>query len=176
VGAGQPEPGYQNTPPPVIADFDGDGEPEIGIKGVGKYFILDKNGNTKNTLTLPYQYPSYGYFSAGTVFDLNSDGRPDVIVNSDNYFRIFDGKGGALSTQNPTAGVSSKHATVIVADVDGDHHAEIIAAGFTTSTGNKEELRVYGSATDAWTDAPHPLERDRVPRHERERRRLDPAA
>ena len=58
----QPQPGstwYGDIPwgsVPVIADFDGDGIPEIRMKGVDHFFILDKNGHLKQTLSTPHYY------------------------------------------------------------------------------------------------------------------------
>jgi subtilase family serine protease len=136
--------------PPVIADFDGDGEVEIGVKGFNKYFILDRHGHVKNSLSIPYQ--SDGYYSAPTVFDLNGDGSPEVLINSNRYFRIFDGKEGTLLYEEPFGAGFNTFQNVIIADVDGDNQAEAVAVGYGYTSGG-DAIRVYGSAHNDWVNA-----------------------
>jgi subtilase family serine protease len=136
--------------PPIIADFDGDGEPEIGLKGFNRYFILDRNGNLKNSLYIPYQ--SDGFYSAPTVFDLNGDERPEVLINSDRYFRIFDGKDGTLLYEDSYAAAFNSYQNVIIADVDGDDQAEAVVVGCGYMS-NGDAIRVYGSANNDWINA-----------------------
>jgi len=142
---------------PMIADFDGDGEPEIGIKGLNTYYILDKAGKVKQTLAVPYAYANGdtgGYFSSPTVFDLNGDGHPNVMFNSDGFFRIFDGKLGTLLFEEKF-GTSGIFQNVIVADVSGNGHAEIVVAGSdrigTNASG--DGLRVYRAKNNDWVGA-----------------------
>lgn len=138
--------------PPTIADFDGDGEQEIGITGNGKYFILDKDGNLKKTLSIP------GYNSspiAATVFDLNGDGRPEVMIHTAGHFRIFDGPTGQLLFEEPF-GASGLYQRVMVADVNGDNQVEVIAIGFDPTYDpirGQDAIRVYGSKNHDWVNA-----------------------
>src|SRR5574341_893697 len=125
--------------PPVVADFDGDGKTEIGVKGWNKYFILAGDGSLKQTLAIPY-YASLA--AAPAVFDLNGDGSPEVLFNSDGYFRIFDGKTG-VERYRESFGELGNPQPVIVADVDGDSHAEIVAVG--ASSNLQDGMRVYES-------------------------------
>ncbi len=138
-------------PPPTIADFDGDGQPEIGIKLLGSYLILDRNLNYKNKLIIP-AWPD-SYLTSATVFDLNGDGIPEVLINSDYFFRIFDGKSGSLIHEEKF-GSGGAFQNAIVADVDNDSHAEVIVVGNNYSNNTQEELRVYGSADNDWVGAP----------------------
>jgi subtilase family serine protease len=147
------DPNWGISSPPIIADFDGDGEAEIGVKDAGRYVILDKNGTIKKTFSIPYQWPSFGYITAGTVFDLNGDNRPEVIVNSDRYFRIFDGANSSLLYENAFGTSTSNFQSVVVADVNNDGHAEIVAAGMSPTNWYKEELRVYKSQNNDWVGA-----------------------
>lgn len=133
---------------PVIADFDGDGELEIGVGGFNKYFILDKNGNLKNTFEKPYIEDGYG--ATPTVFDLNGDGHPKVIFKSTYNFKIFDGKTGVLLFKERFWGWTKPSA--IVADLNGDGHAEIVVVGNDIQSygGNGDNIRVYGSKNNDW--------------------------
>lgn len=140
---------------PIIADFDGDGQNEIGVRGAGIYYIFDRQGNVKTQLHLhPHQAGTFkGLNNSPTVFDLNGDGRPEVLIKSDNFFQIFDGKEGNLlfeeSFNEPF--YSYYRQNVFVADLDGDNHSEILVLGYNSSTG--ECFRVYGSANNDWVNA-----------------------
>ncbi len=137
---------------PLVADFDGDGALEIGVRGINKYFILDRNGNLKNTLVMPYTEDNIG--NVPTVFDLNGDGHPQVIFNNNSYFKIFDGKNGTLLYKEKFGDLYSMFQNVIVADVDGDGHAEIVAVGNSDTRygGNNDSLRVYGAKNNDWVN------------------------
>jgi len=141
---------------PTVADFDGDGELEIGFKGRNNYFIFDKNGRLKRTIATPLigNAPRY---EAATVFDLNGDGHPEIIMHSETYLQIYDGKTGTLLyTERPGTGGNFGSANVyqgvIVADVDGDGHAELVVTGLDIFSGGGSEqwLRVYGAKNNDW--------------------------
>lgn len=139
--------------PPTIADFDGDGEQEIGITGNGKYFILDKDGNLKRTLAVP------GYNSqaiAATVFDLNGDGRPEVMIHTAGHFRIFDGQTGQMLFEDSFGAGGASYQNVLISDVNGDNQAEIVVRGFDSSSDTvkaRDGIRVYGSKNNDWVSA-----------------------
>ena len=63
---------------PIIADFDGDGKSEIGIRGWYNYLIFDRNGNLKNKFPLPTDYV-LNPLIAPAVFDLDGDGFPEIM-------------------------------------------------------------------------------------------------
>ncbi len=139
--------GGGNGSPPTIADFDGDGENEIGIKGNEKFLVLNKNDGS---LKVSYAtLPGNGQACTATVFDLDGDGRPEVIINTRLYFRIFDGKSGTLLYQAGFGGYYSFYQNAIVADVDGDGHAEIVVVGgdlLKDPSASQSGVNVYGFA------------------------------
>lgn len=138
---------------PVIADFDGDGETEIGIRRMNYLWLLDKNGNLKKQIYVPYNPNAIGnaMHTPPTVFDLNGDGRPEVLFSSDNYFRIYDGKEGTLLYQESFNSIQPFQG-VLIADVDNDGQAEAVLprADFGGSHG---AVRVYGSKNHDWVGA-----------------------
>ncbi len=109
--------------PPTIADFDGDGMPEIGVAFGGAYEVFDVTSRARL-----WSRPSQDRSSARTgssLFDFNADGRAEVVYGDECFVRIYDGRDGAVVfsqarfsstwTENP-----------IVADVDGDGSAEMV--------------------------------------------------
>ncbi|WP_054698786.1 FG-GAP-like repeat-containing protein [Geotalea toluenoxydans] len=144
---------------PTVADFDGDGELEIGIKGNTHYFIIDKNGRLKLTLSTP-RIILDSIYPAATVFDLNGDGHPEVMIYSDQYLRVFDGKAGTLLFEQRVGQIENNpygnsYLGVVVADVDGDSHAEMVVAGqnfYPSDSYSAAEhwIKVYGAKNNDW--------------------------
>ena len=57
--------------------------------------------------------------TAPTVFDLNGDGIPEVLLHGYNYFNIFNGKTGALLYQDYTGmAYTSGTQSVVIADIE----------------------------------------------------------
>lgn len=137
-------PGWGSAP--VIADFDGDGEPEIGVRGNKKLFILNKDGYLK--MVLPVSTGDSAPVTA-TVFDLNGDGHPEILIHAEDYFRIFDAKTGTQLYQEKFGARANYYRAVMVADVDGDGGSEAIVFGGDGSwtwTPAQVGINVYGSA------------------------------
>jgi subtilase family serine protease len=138
---------------PTIADFDADGETEIGIKGDNYYFIVDKNGVVERILPIPRLADSSRV--AATVFDLNGDGGPEIIIYADKFLRIFDGKNGSLVYEQ-LLGTTQRgyflYQSLVVADVDNDGRAELVVTGLDESvTGHVEQwVKVFGARNNDW--------------------------
>ncbi|WP_106390433.1 FG-GAP repeat domain-containing protein [Enhygromyxa salina] len=108
--------------PPTIADFDGDGWPEIGIAGGNVYVVYD------NDLSVLWQHPTQDTSSAVTgssVFDFEGDGRAEVVYSDECFLRVFDGMTGELRFATPNTTFTATE-MLVVADVDGDDSAEIV--------------------------------------------------
>ncbi|MCA9697899.1 MAG: VCBS repeat-containing protein, partial [Myxococcales bacterium] len=78
--------------PPNIADFDGDGLPDIGLAGGTFYVVVTWDG--MNTLTELWRADTKDGSSSRTgssVFDFDGDGRSEVAYFDEWYLRIYPG-------------------------------------------------------------------------------------
>ena len=136
-------PGTGNGGPPTVADFDGDGKPEIGVAQQNLYSML-KPDFVNNEITVVWSQTNHDMSSSVTgssVFDFEADGKAEVVYNDECYLWVYDGTDGSILytdfTQSFTATESS-----IVADVDGDGHAELVKVS-------------NGASPTTWTCAHH---------------------
>jgi hypothetical protein len=144
--------------PPTIADFDGDGEPEIGLAARWYYLVFESDGSVL------WAHKTQDYSSAVTgssVFDFEGDGRAEVVYNDELYLRVYKGEGGVgdsdgdgfrdpeilLEIPNPS-GTLLEYPLVV--DVDADGRAEILVAANNYTFPGVTGLRVFGDARDNW--------------------------
>ncbi|WP_257455216.1 kelch repeat-containing protein [Archangium lipolyticum] len=129
---------------PNIADFDGDGQLEIGLAGDWNYTVYGTDGAVK--WTFPIQEYSSGK-TTSTTFDFEGDGRTEVIYADELRVRIFDGVTGGLRWET-THSSGTTHEYPIVADVDGDGAAEIVVTENNHAAPGFNGIRVFGD--DSW--------------------------
>jgi len=145
---------YPGTTLLTVGDVDGDGTPEIVVMGDNSIAAVKPDG-TVRTIPLPYSTAQPVSGRTVTIFDLNGDGKPELLYNGvvgpdDNNGTLFilDGQTGAL-LHSITSPRISTDGSPIIADVDGDGTAEII----TPNSGFNVALRVYTAKTGAWAQA-----------------------
>ena len=152
--------------PPNIADFDGDGTPDIGLAGGARYVVVSFDG--VDTLTKLWDAATKDVSSNRTgssVFDFDGDGRNEVIYGDEWYLRIYPGvePDCQLDPVGPNCDQDMTDAEVlfqditssgtrieypVIADVDGDFKAEIVV-----STNNSFEQGTIGDAgIEVWED------------------------
>lgn len=113
--------------PPTVADFDGDGRPEIGVAQQDFYFSVKPNFTTM-TLQIAWATPNHDFSSSvtgSTVFDFEGDSRAEVVYGDECFLWVYDGRTGAVKFAALTTSFTGTE-TSVVADVDGDGHAEIV--------------------------------------------------
>ncbi|MGR9087760.1 MAG: carboxypeptidase regulatory-like domain-containing protein, partial [Gammaproteobacteria bacterium] len=132
--------------PITVADFDGDGQPEIGTAGASYYVVFETDGSIK------WLSPTQDFSSRATgssVFDFEGDGRAEVLYGDERYFRIFDGASGQVLFETPNPS-DTLFEYPVIADVDNDGHAEIVVVSNNYVRGGPAGIRVFESRDDNW--------------------------
>jgi hypothetical protein len=112
---------------PTVADFDRDGRREIGV-AMQNFYSVVKPDLAKKQLALLWKTPNHDLSSSvtgSTVFDFEGDGEAEVIYNDECFLWVYEGKTGAVRFATPHTSFTATEAS-LVADVDGDGHAEML--------------------------------------------------
>lgn len=150
--------------PPTVADFNGDGTPDVALAGGVGYAVFDGAKLMDPTELGPDTFlwinPTTDCSSASTgstVFDFDGDGVAEVIYSDQLKLRVYDGPTGDVlwDTCNTTATLIEYP---IVADVDNDGHADIVAISNAYSQScddgtmltKQAGVRVFGDASGSW--------------------------
>ena len=158
-------PGSGRGGPPIIADFDGDGQMEIASANGSKYNVFEYDSVAKK-LTVKWSKDTQDLSSnvtGSSVFDFEGDGAAEVIYNDECYARVYDGRSGDVlfEVQNSSATI---HEYPVLVDVDGDNNTEfvVVANDANHKTGNpscsspagaytaRAGVFVYGDRHDRW--------------------------
>jgi hypothetical protein len=129
--------------PPVIADFDADGQMEFASPGLDQITVYDldclegsqtvraqncKNPTGPNSSGILWtMLGTRGATSGASVFDFDSDGRAELVYADQCFMRIHDGLTGAVLFSVPRSS-TTRWEYPVVADVDGDGHTEIVTS------------------------------------------------
>ncbi|MEM9188758.1 MAG: FG-GAP-like repeat-containing protein [Myxococcota bacterium] len=147
--------------PPTVADFDGDGKPEIGIAGDSAYVVIDPERPPPHvSWTVPSEDVTTGSVGS-TVFDFDADGSAEVVYADECHVRILSGMDGSvLWSTGHKSGTGIEYP--VVADVDADGNAELIVVSneqvFDARCGDRTlpwaelppGVRVYRDTLDNW--------------------------
>jgi len=132
-------PGGGRGGPPTVADFDGDGRPEFATAGGSSYVVFDPDcaggdaagcggaARTDGVLWRQRSQDESSNITGSSVFDFDADGRAEAVYADECFLRIYDGRTGdvVFSTSRSSA---TAYENPVVADVDGDFHAEIVSS------------------------------------------------
>ena len=116
--------------PPVIADVDGDGYPEIGVSGSNTYRVFDLKAAGAADPYVKWSKPiaDSSSSSAGSAgFDFDGDGAMEIVSADQCFTRIFSGSTGAVVFSAPRWSCTWSEYPV-VADTNGDGLAELVVS------------------------------------------------
>ncbi len=132
-------PGSAGGGPPTIADFDGDGQPEIAVAGSDSYSVLDPDcqaatvrpgGKCGTTTTngILWSKKSQDLSSnvtGSSVFDFDADGVAEAVYADECFARIYKGTTGEVIFSQYMSSCTWFE-NPVVADVNNDDRAELI--------------------------------------------------
>ena len=132
--------------PATIADLDGDGTPEIAVSSNSFVYAFEVDGSTMWTGTVE----DFSSGSAGlAAFDFDGDGAAEVVSSDELQLSIFDGPSGGLLFRDEVRVSGTRNEFAVIADVDGDGQAEIIAPSEGPAA-----WYVFGEQNGWWPSAP----------------------
>jgi hypothetical protein len=139
-------PGGGHGGSPNIADFDGDGRLEIGLPGEWAYSVFESDGRVKWSSSIQD-------FSSGrtgsTTFDFDDDGKLEVVFADELTLRIHDGATGTVRWKIPNSS-GTTHENPVIADVDGDHAADLVVVSNDFAYPGTHGLRVFHDRLEGW--------------------------
>jgi hypothetical protein len=146
----EPVPGGGSGGPPTIADFDGDGLPEVGVAGQAYYSVYDTDG----TVLWSNEVSDYSSSVTGSsVFDFEGDGDAEVVYADEHTLWIFDGRTGDVLMAQEGHASGTLYEYPLVADVDGDGSTEIVVASNNYGFDGWNGITVIGDADHSWAPA-----------------------
>lgn len=135
--------------PPCVADFDGDGTPEI--------VVPTDTALSAYTLDGGWIWSTSSEDLSGragcAAFDVDDDGAAEVLYADEHSFRILDGASGQALFQDDSHNSGTLWEYPVVADLDQDGAAEICVVSNVYAAdqeGLHQGLRCYGHAGAGW--------------------------
>jgi len=146
---------------PTIADFNGDGSPDVGLAGGIGYVVFDgvalmdtSVAPDQTRLWLTQTQDCSSAQTGSSVFDFDGDGKAEAVYADETTLHIYDG-----TTGTQLFGTCNTNGTLyeypVVADVDNDGHADLVVAsnsysGFNCGGVKTTGIRVYGDVEGKW--------------------------
>jgi hypothetical protein len=153
---------------PLIADVNNNGKIDIILQCDKENDNYDVRAYEYNPATGAFEYlwgidpDEDSYSNTATLFDFNQDGMNEVLITDQSTVRIFNGSGKSHITHGDTtevyrmASLDFREITImqypIIADVDNDGNAEIVAVG-DSNNGTTMTLNIFKSSGSTWAPA-----------------------
>ncbi len=147
--------------PPTIADFDGDGFPDVGAAGAVGYIVLSGKKLMdpsvpvdQTTLWFKTTHDCSSAVTGSSVFDFNGDGKAEVVYSDEYHLWMYDGQTGTNLIPDTCNTTGTLWEYPVVADVDNDGQADIVVASNAYAelcNGTKQAgIRVFSSQSKSW--------------------------
>jgi hypothetical protein len=133
-----------------VADFDGDGEPEVGVASLSRYTVFDTDGTVMWSNTVSDYSSSQ---TGSSVFDFEGDGLAEVVYADEHTLWVFDGATGAVKMEQPGHASGTLMEYPLIADVDNDGTTEIIVASNNYTFAGWNGITVIGDAEESWMES-----------------------
>jgi hypothetical protein len=127
--------GANESGPPTVADFDGDGFAEVGTASSTAYVVFDfqctgdplpPECEREWVRWLVENDDCSSRATGSSVFDFEGDGSAEVVYADETTFRIFRGSDGAILYEDTTHSSNTRLEMPIVVDVDNDGKSEVV--------------------------------------------------
>ena len=151
------DPTYNPGGPPTIADFDGDGLPEIGVASQSAYSVW-KPGKGWIWSSETYDCSAN---TGSSVFDFEGKGQATVVYSDQCSFHVFDGKTGQALISEANSSCTA-YEMPIVADIDGTGRAKVLVPNnnvckYPCAWGRQDQhfnvgLKALKSPNDKWVN------------------------
>jgi CheY-like chemotaxis protein len=147
--------------PPTVADFNGDGTPDIAIAGGVGYAVIDgvdvmdpMVADVDAFLWINQTHDCSSAQTGSSVFDFDGDGSAEVVYSDEWYLRIYRGTTGEVLWQTCNT-TGTLRELPVVADVDNDGHADIVVvsndySSITCDGTQQSGVRVFGDSLGNW--------------------------
>lgn len=151
-----------NGGPPTVADFDGDGQPEVGVADLECYTVFE--------LTAPGGAPAWtvkwtqrvqdrsSSVTGSSVFDFEGDGKAEVVYADEVALHVYRGTDGVEIFKKPHCSGTTYEYPVVV-DVNANGRADIViientyaASGLGCAAGATAGIHVFHDALDNWVN------------------------
>ena len=147
--------------PPTVADFDGDGRPEVGTASADFYVVADPDC-VGAAADRPAECQGNGILwrvrnndcssraTGSSVFDFEGDGAAEVVYADETQFRIFDGRTGAILYEDTTHSSNTRMENPIVVDVDNDGKSEVVIPEPNTGDPGLGGIEIWEDTDNNW--------------------------
>jgi hypothetical protein len=136
------------TAPPLVADFDGDGQQEVALPGYTSLKVIEVDG----TLLWEQVTNDPSGMSGAIAWDMDLDGVDEVLYADQTTFFVFDGRTGTPRIEIPHPSTTMME-NPVVADLNGDGRGEILRVQAQGSPGGSG-LFAIGAKNNDWPYAP----------------------
>ncbi len=146
--------------PPTIADFNGDGELEIGSAGADFYMIAkmecdvdeweDEGCAERGILWKTPIDDCSSRVTASSVFDFHGDGRAEVVYADEQSFFIYDGQTGEVVFEDDRHESNTRIEMPVIADTNNDGSANVVVASAYRNRGDRPGLWLWADPDGHW--------------------------